>query len=59
MQTDGKATGFWVGGMTVYGVSIFVANLFLFTNAKTYEKIGIFLLSLGPIAYFLFYWLFS
>ena len=43
--------------MTTYGVCIFMANFILGIQAKTYESFGIFLLSLGPIAYFLFYWI--
>lgn len=56
-QSDGKEIGLWVGGMTVYGVCIFVANFLLGLHAKTYEKFGVFLLFLGPFAYFFFYYI--
>ena len=56
-QNDGKEIGLFVAGMTVYGVCIFIANFILGCNAKTYEWRGIFLLFLGPISYFFFYWL--
>lgn len=55
-QSDGKEIGLWVGGMTVYGVCIFIANFILGLHSKTYEKFGIFLLFLGPFAYFFFYY---
>ena len=58
-QNDGKAIGLWVGGLTVYGVCIFVANLKLGCNAQTYHWFGVFLLLLGPISYFVFYALLS
>merc|ERR1719465_390500 len=56
-QTTGKDIDFWLGGNTVYGVCIFVANMILAQHSKTFEWRYIFLLILGPIAYFLFYWI--
>lgn len=56
-QNDGRDIGLWVGGMTVYGCCIFLANLVLGLHSKTYEWRYFVLLSLGPIAYFLFYWI--
>lgn len=56
-QTDGKDIDFWIGGMTIFGVSIFVANLVLAQHSTTFEWRYIILLFLGPIAYFLFYWI--
>lgn len=56
-KADGKELGLWIGGMTTYGICIFMANALLGIHAKTYDPFGIFLLFLGPIAYFLFYWL--
>lgn len=43
--------------MTVYGVCIFVANEILLAKFKTHYWFGIFMLTWGPIAYFLFYWM--
>lgn len=45
--------------MTVYGVCIFTANLKLGCNMKTFDPRGVFLLLLGPLSYFVFYWLLS
>jgi hypothetical protein len=56
-QGDGKDIGFWVGGMTCFGCAIFLANFVLGLHSKTYEWRYIILLFLGPIAYFLFYWI--
>jgi len=56
-RNDGKDIGLWVGGMTVFGCSIFIANFVLGLHSKTYEWRYIVLLCLGPIAYFLFYWI--
>lgn len=36
-QNDGKEIGFWVAGMTTFGVCIFMANFQLGIYAKTYE----------------------
>ena len=55
-QTNGKDIDFWLGGNTIFGVSIFVANMILATHSKTFDWRYIFLLILGPISYFLFYW---
>lgn len=55
-QSDGTEIGFWVGGMTTFGVCIFMANFLLGLQAKTYEIYGILMLFIGPIAYFFFYW---
>lgn len=54
-QTTGKDIDMWLGGMTVYGVAIFVANLILAQHSMTFNLFYLFLLVLGPIAYFLFY----
>lgn len=43
--------------MTVFGVSIFIANLVLALHSKTFEWRYIILLMLGPIGFFLFYWI--
>lgn len=56
-QNDGRDIGFWVCGMTVYGCCIFLANFILALHSKTYDKIYGVALLLGPIAYFLFYWI--
>lgn len=45
--------------MTTFGACVFMANFILAIHAKTFEKIGIFLLLLGPISYFFFYGLTS
>jgi len=55
-QTNGKDIDFWLGGNTIFGVCIFVANMILATHSKTFDWRYIFLLILGPISYFLFYW---
>jgi hypothetical protein len=56
-QTTGKDIDFWLCGMTCFGVYIFVANMILATHSKTFGWLYIFLLILGPISYFLFYWI--
>lgn len=56
-QSDGKDVGLWVGGMTCFGCAIFLANFILGLHSKTYEWKYIFLLFLGPLSYFVFYWL--
>lgn len=56
-QTTGKDIDFWLGGMTVYGVSIFVANMILAQHSKTFEWRYILLLCLGPVLFFVFYWI--
>lgn len=54
-QSDGKDIGFWVGGMTIYGICIFVANFELAIRFHMLSWIAVVMLMLGPIAYFLFY----
>lgn len=56
-QSDGKDIGFWIGGMTCFGCAIFLANFVLGLHSKTYEWKYIILLFLGPLSYFVFYYL--
>lgn len=56
-QNDGRDIGFWICGMTVYGCCILLANFVLALHSKTYDIIYVVTLFLGPIAYFLFYWI--
>jgi len=58
-QSDGKDIGFWVGGMLVYGICIFVANMVLAFKHFTHYWIGTFFFLLCICAYFVFFWLFS
>ena len=55
MQSDGKAIGFWVTGMQVYGVCIFVANFELAIRFNTHTWLGCLTLLAGVVAYFFFY----
>lgn len=45
----------WVGGMTVYGVCIFVANVLLFVRFNNHTAIGSICFFIGVSSYFLFY----
>lgn len=56
-QNNGKDVGFWVGGMTCFGCAIFLANFVLALHSKTLGWPYLFLLFLGPLSYFVFYWL--
>lgn len=58
-QSDGRDIGFWVAGMLVYGVCIFVANTVMAFKHYTHTWVGAFFLFLCSAAYFLFFWLFS
>lgn len=58
-QSDGKDIGFWVAGMLVYGVCIFVANSVLAFKHFTHYWIGTFFFVLCTSSYFFFFWLFS
>jgi magnesium-transporting ATPase (P-type) len=58
-QSDGKDIGFWVAGMLVYGVCIFVANSVLAFKHYTHTWAGTFFFFMCTSAYFLFFWLFS
>ena len=58
-QSDGKDIGFWVGGMLVYGVCIFVANTVLAFKHFTHYWIGAFFFFICTSSYFVFFWLFS
>lgn len=58
-QSDGKDIGFWVGGMLVYGVCIFVANTVLAFKHFTHYWIGTFFFFICTTSYFAFFWLFS
>jgi hypothetical protein len=58
-QSDGKDIGFWVSGMLVYGVCIFVANGVLAFKQYTHTWMGTFFYILCASSYFFFYWLFS
>lgn len=55
MQEDGKDIGFWVAGMAIYGVCIFVANFELALRFNTHSWLGVLTLLAGVIAYFFFY----
>lgn len=59
MQEDGKDIGFWVGGMAVYGVCIFVANWELAIRFNTLNVFAFLTLMAGVVAYFLFYGILS
>ena len=54
-QSDGKNIGFWVCGMAIYGVCIFVANFELAIRFHTHTKWSTLTLSAGVVAYFFFY----
>ena len=41
LPSQDRITRFWVGGMTTFGVCIFMANFLLGLHAKTYEVYGI------------------
>jgi hypothetical protein len=56
-QTTGKDIDFWLGGFTIYMVCVFVANLILAQHSMTFEWRYIFLLVLGPLSLFFFYWI--
>ena len=43
--------GLWIGGMTVYGVCIFVANVLLAARFHNHNWIGITCIILGCLAY--------
>lgn len=58
-QSDGKDVGFWVAGMTVYGVCIFTANMVLAFKHFTHYWISFVLFILCCANYFLFFFLFS
>lgn len=58
-QSDGKDIGFWVAGMVVYGVCIFVANSVLAFKHYTHYWIGTFFFVMCTSSYFLFFYLFS
>jgi len=58
-QSDGKDIGFWVCGMLVYGICIFVANSVLAYKHFTHYWIGTFFFFLCTSSYFVFFWLFS
>ena len=58
-QSDGKDIGFWVCGMLVYGICIFVANSVLAFKHFTHYWIGTFFFFLCTSSYFVFFWLFS
>lgn len=58
-QSDGKDIGFWVAGMLVYGICIFVANTVLAYKHFTHYWIGTFFFVLCSSSYFVFFWLFS
>jgi len=58
-QTTGKDIDFWLGGMTIFGVAIFVSNMILAQHSTTFEWRYIVLLIFGPICYFFLYWIAS
>lgn len=58
-QSDGKDIGFWVAGMAVYGVCIFVANSVLAFKHYTHYWVGTFFFFMCTMSYFLFFYLFS
>lgn len=58
-QSDGKDIGFWVCGMLVYGICIFVANSVLAFKHFTHYWIGTFFFVLCTSSYFFFFYLFS
>lgn len=43
--------------MTTFGCAIFLANFVLALHSKTYEWRYIILLLIGPLSYFVFYWI--
>lgn len=55
MQSDGKDIGFWVCGMAIYGVCIFVANFELAIRFNTHTWWSTVTLLAGVVAYFFFY----
>lgn len=55
VQADGKDIGFWLAGMLVFGVCIFVANFELAIRFNTHTWQSTVFLIIGPICYFLFY----
>lgn len=59
VQNDGKEIGFWIAGMTVYGVCEFIANGVLFMKYNVHNYEGIILIILMVAAYFVFYAIFS
>lgn len=56
---DGKDVGLWIGGMTVYGQCIIVANVILAARFHSHNWISITCLILGCLAYFISYAVFS
>lgn len=56
---DATEIGLWIGGMTVYGVCIFVANVLLAVRFHNHNWISITTITLGMLAYFVFYSLLS
>lgn len=59
MQPDGTAIGFWVTGMAIFGVCVLVANFELAMRFNTHTWVGTFILLVGPISYFLLYFVLS
>lgn len=59
MQADGKDIGFWLAGMAVFGICIFVANFELAQRFHTHTILGGLTLSAGCVCYFLFYFVLS
>jgi len=51
--SDGKATGLWVAGNTVYGVCVIVANLILAHRLSTVDGVSIALYAFSIGSYFL------
>jgi hypothetical protein len=59
MQSDGKEIGFWIAGMSVYGVCEFLANGVLFMKYNVHNMEGIIIIILMVAAYFVFYAIFN